>query len=278
MASHSDLNFYLHPHLFPDHDPVKGRLLRASAPVKAGTLLFIDAPYALVPITCPSRADPIICSNRSCSRLVVQDGKESPCPRNCTKDVVWCNESCRSTDSNRHDYECRWLSQNAENIRQKERQYDFGTLWHVVRLLAGWYLETQNGSSTKAPTSSSDNKYQRNWQAVESCCAYLSSWPKSQLEHWKRLIQLYLNDASGLPTLPSQDEILSLLCKEETNTFGLYAEMTGPMHMMERSRGECYGFSLFPRAAIFNHSCEPNVGHMYHSHIYSGKGTNPVRR
>ncbi|KAM5377552.1 hypothetical protein ACJZ2D_004921 [Fusarium nematophilum] len=194
-----DSDFYVHPHLVPDQDPCKGRLLRASASVPAGTVLLVDSPYAIVPTVDPSTDKSILCSNLVCSQRVALSGPVVRCPRDCFDDVIWCSSSCRAADLARHEFECLWLKRNGDLIRQQE----------------------------------------------------------------KELAEAYMGSSSGLPCLPSPDDLLALICKEETNTFGLYPRLTGPLDMIDRPvpRGECYGLGLYPRAAQFNHSCAPNVTH-----------------
>ncbi|KPM44465.1 hypothetical protein AK830_g2097 [Neonectria ditissima] len=192
-----DTDFYVHPHLAPGLDPCKGRLLRVSEAVQAGTILLVDAPYAIVPTVEPSQNDEIICSNLACSRRVAQDGKGTQCPKSCIKDVIWCNNACKAADFARHEFECLWLKQNGEAIRSQEGQYNFVTLWHVVRLLAGRNLEIHEVTSKKAQRYDWEIKFKRGWDAVEMCCAYLESWPESQIEHWKRLADTYLSDTGN---------------------------------------------------------------------------------
>ncbi|KAJ3546496.1 hypothetical protein NM208_g1964 [Fusarium decemcellulare] len=254
--------FYAHPHLVPDQDPCKGRLLRASAAVPEGTVLLVDTPYAIVP-SVNSEKDALICSNSSCSRRVAQNGQGVRCPKNCLKDVIWCNVACRAADHARHDFECLWLQQKGELLHDRETQYDFVTLWHVVRLLATRNVELKKSASMTPLLYPLDRRFERGWKSIEMCCSYLDSWPESQLKHWKRLVDEYLSDATVLPCMLDPDEMLSLICKEETNTFGLYPKLTGPLYMADRPvpRGESYALSLYPRAAQFNHSCLPNVTH-----------------
>lgn len=258
-----DADFYVHPHLSPDSDPLKGRLLRASAPVRTGTVVLVDTPYAIVPIRSSSKPESLICSNLVCSRSVPAL-RGVCCPKMCNRDVVWCDEICRGKDYPRHEFECCWLSRHGETLRRREGDYNFLTLWHVVRLLAGWSLESSNGLPREDIPHFND-MFRRHWESVDMCCAYLDSWPESQLEHWKRLAATYMGETSGLslPRPMSSQEMLLLICKEETNTFGLYPKVTGPLYMIDRPvpRGESYGFGLYPRAAMFNHSCAPSVGH-----------------
>lgn len=263
VSSHHSPAFYVHPSLTPGHDPCKGRLLRTSSPVSAGTIILVDTPYAIVPTADPSRDDPLICSNLFCSRKVPQDGRGASCPRSCLKDVVWCNDACRTDDYARHQFECNWLKQKAADIRQVEGQYNFLTLWHVVRLLAARNLEMQRKTSIsqiQQPLLKQDFKH--GWEAVESCCAFLDTWPESQIRHWTRLTETYLCNTPELAHSLSPNEMLFLLCKEETNTFGLYPKLTGPEYAIDcckEPRGISYAYCLYPRAAMFNHSCLPNV-------------------
>ncbi|ENH67210.1 hypothetical protein FOC1_g10006982 [Fusarium oxysporum f. sp. cubense race 1] len=123
-----DLEFYVHPNLVPDQDPCKGRLLRAAGPIREGTVLLVDTPYAIVPSVTSN--EPLICSNLSCSRRVPQNGRAVRCEHACSKDVVWCNVACRATDKARHDFECSWLKKHAEPLRQEEGEYNFATVTH----------------------------------------------------------------------------------------------------------------------------------------------------
>lgn len=251
-----DPGFSVHPHLKPDNDPSKGRMLRSTTCIPAGTVILVDSPYAIVP-TRTSDAAQVICSNLACSRRVMPDTKTVTCPRKCDRDVIWCDMSCRAADQSRHDYECLWLREKGHTARQTESPYDFATLWHVVRLLAGWSKEVRaTGNRCQQTTGEFDS----GWAAVLMCCDYLDSWPKSQVEHWERLTRAYMDDKSVLPCPLSADQMLSLICKEETNTFGLYPRATGtPVDDGSVTRGESYGLGLYPRAAMFNHSCQPNV-------------------
>ena len=256
---------FVHPGLSPAVDPQKDRMFRASEPLAAGTVILVDAAYAIVPsLASPTRspADSFVCSNLPCSRRVKEQSMSLVrCPRECEPSVVWCSPSCQTDDSARHDYECAWLKQKGPTLRLKESEYDFITLWHVVRLLSGWSVEQKaNGNNWKGG-SRRRGKLSSGWKAVVQCCQYLDSWPKSQVEHWTRLVDEYLSDSSLLPGPFARRDMIRLICIEETNTFGLYPRPTGlpSRDETQSSRGTCYGVGLYPRAAMFNHSCLPNV-------------------
>ena len=265
LATHinaQDAGTFIHPSLRPSLIPGRGRALCTSYSVTAGTVILTDAPYAVVPARCSGaeqgRQDVLVCSNLSCCRKVQRNGAIM-CTQRCFEDVIWCDMTCKDADRSRHDYECAWLRYEGRVIRDKETPYDFATLWLVVRLLAGRHLELSSGLN-KRDRYTWESTFQRGWQGVESCCGSPETWP-DELQHWRRLIGEYFCNAALLPDLPSQTEILELLCKEESNGFGLYVGATGefPLPQPPVTRGEAYGTALYTRAALTNHSCSPNV-------------------
>ncbi|KAI8816306.1 uncharacterized protein EV422DRAFT_295821 [Fimicolochytrium jonesii] len=63
--------------------------------------------------------------------------------------------------------------------------------------------------------------------------------------------------------------LLTLICKEECNSFGLYTfAYQGPTVPRQG-----YALALYPRAVFFNHSCLPNVGHITNTCLESSAGT-----
>jgi len=63
-----------------------------------------------------------------------------------------------------------------------------------------------------------------------------------------------------LPLKYPMDEIVNLICKIELNSFGLYPGVTGQYPVVStEGRGDYYGGGVYPTAAMFNHSCCPNV-------------------
>lgn len=264
-----DADVYIHPQLGIGHEPVKGRLLCALSAIPAGTVLMADVPFGLVPTTKQSktRTNPITCSSLFCRKL----GADIPgvrCPNACTPDVVWCNDNCRIQDQARHDIECAWLKQNATTIRQEESEEVFAMLWIVVRLIAGRLLENANAntisSSKKASRTNSfswQNRFLRGWDSVKNCSGNHGSWPSDRIQPWMRLVQDYFSDDISDSFQMTREEILALMCREETNSFGLHRDATGnfrPSNSAE-PRDEPYAAGLFPRALNFNHSCAPNV-------------------
>ncbi|BCS28984.1 uncharacterized protein APUU_70554A [Aspergillus puulaauensis] len=260
-----DADTYVHPHITLDYEEGKGRLLRATAAIDADTVVIADAPYAIVPTVPPDSNEALICSNLLCRRRVPQDAEGVRCADNCINDVIWCNSHCRKIDQARHDFECAWLKKYGTRLRQEEGEEDFAMLWIIARMLAGRDLELRIKSTN--PDSQQDkldlpwsNRFKRGWDAgIDNLLGNRERWPQERLQHWADLVERYLSDEDQ-PGLLSPDDVLTLICKEETNTFGLYTVNTGPPET-QKERGASYGLACYPRATICNHSCLPNLKH-----------------
>lgn len=246
-----DRDVYIHSYLHQSHDPKKGRQLLVSASVKKGTVLIADAPYALVPIREPPKEDDddsswsdeaVLCSNVLCRRRVpriIAGGEQVRvhCPNNCLEDVVWCNTDCRTIDKKRHAIECPWLKKYSAEIRRVHGEEDFTLLWLTMRLLAARYLETYPPSKWGSTDNERqgegaeglpwETRFKRGWESIECMRSNRGRWTETRIRHWEGLLKKYLSDPEQ-PGLLSAEEILTLICKKETNTFGLYEFSTGP--------------------------------------------------
>ncbi|KAL2798262.1 S-adenosyl-L-methionine-dependent methyltransferase [Aspergillus keveii] len=265
-----DVDTYIHPSLVQAYDPQKGRLLRMDAPVHAGTVIIADVPYSLVPAMSPgsNNAPALICSNLSCRRRVPRDSLlATRCTKNCFQDVIWCDDSCKSIDQARHGLECSWLKKHGAQILQEEGEDDLAMLWIIVRMLAGRHIESE--LKVKPEPREQDaipypwsNRFKRGYQTMEAMRGNQDLWPQERITRWKDLIQKYLsNQETGAVANVSNIEILSLICKEEANSFGLYPGHTGSPECLNEKRGPQYGLGCYPHATICNHSCSPNLKH-----------------
>lgn len=254
---------WIHPHLLPSTDPLKGRQFRASHLIPKGTRLLIDRPYAVIPVVDdPSHNKNLICSNPRCNRPSAphRDQRRS-CPNNCVADVAWCSSACRETDQPRHAFECPWLKRYASSIRSRRDEYTFGVLWVIVRLLA-----TRHWESPGLGLDDDDEGHApRRWGGIDSLCGSVETWPLGQVRAWRVLVKKYLQDSPVLPHGLSAERVLRLICQEEANSFGLYPRETGvllPSRGAPVDRGEQFAAAVYPTAAIANHSCVPNVRRM----------------
>lgn len=251
-----DSDTYIHPYLVQSHGPCKGRHLRVSKAVPEGTVLLADAPYALVPAVSTTSHDALLCSNLLCRRRVSREGEHAGCHNDCIQEVIWCNDHCRTVDQARHAFECSWLKEHGTTLRHQEGEDDFAMLWLIVRMLAGRHLESLSSSQPRQRYAW-DGTFKRGWGAIDDFYANRESWPKTRIQHWTYLIDRYLLPHRGFPSL---EELLTLVCQEEGNSFGLYPGQTGTLPPNPATqRGPQYGLGCYARATMINHSCCPSV-------------------
>lgn len=190
----------------------------------------------------------------------------------CIEDVVWCNAACRAQDETRHELECGWLQRFANDILAKFGAYDFNMLWIVMRVMCQRHVElkAQNGSKAEEetpPDAASDGDELRahganTWDNIFTLLDNQDRFPADKLAHWSLLSETYLAGQHFADDLTTSG-IVSLICKEETNSFCMYPKNTGiyPHPGPQGTRGIPYGLALYHQASFFNHSCLPNVMH-----------------
>jgi len=268
---------FVHPDLAIDVTTSKGRLVSAAGSIMRGEIVMVDAPYALVPAMVLDDPPFLLCSRHRCNRRipskVTSQTTKVGCPDHCTAEVVWCSEECRSQDTMRHDMECLWLRHTSAEIRESNGDSAFGLLWMIARILIVKHLEEKaavqtNGrhSNVDGQSEPSDGKVssshfgRRGWDAVWNLEGEPSSFPADKVAGWRTMTEKYLvKDTLRFKYLV--DDIVKLICKVETNSFGLYPGVTGEFPVVSPAgRGDYYGGGIYPTAAMFNHACCPNVG------------------
>ncbi|KAK0105289.1 hypothetical protein ONS95_004327 [Cadophora gregata] len=260
-------NFFVHPYLKIDIDPVKGRVVRSTSNVKAGTLLMVDNPFALVPDITQGSGDFLPCSRLECSKRVTDPSSSVSCPNVCNPEVIWCNSSCRELDKARHEIECSWLKQNTATILQEQGQYDFTMLWIIVRILASRSLEKeqedllpQSLSTVEQADRNDEYVFTHSYHEVDKLRSNRNVISPSKIEHYYVLVNAFLTTESGFQGSLGVEELVDLICKEEMNAFCLYPKGTG-MPGVTNGRGRAYGLGLYTRATWMNHDCDGNMSH-----------------
>jgi SAM-dependent methyltransferase len=254
-----DLTFYVNPNLVILRDPYKGSVISTSTHIKAGTLLMIDKPHALVPGVDPVAGDDVNCSRYECSRRMPRSSIGPVC--HCYLHVVWCDDNCKKLDEKRHSFECSWLESHAAKLYDQST-YDFNMLWLVLRILVKRHLELsglltpeQNIPENVAIFGNND------WKTWWGLLSNREKSPVERIDHWTWLVETYLGKSPLLTAGLSVSDIVDIICKEETNAFCLYPIATGifPVPGPHTTRGVVYGLGAYTRATLVNHSCLPNV-------------------
>lgn len=268
---------FVHANLSIDVTSSKGRLVSAAKFIKHGEVVMVDTPYTLVPAMMVDDPPFLLCSRHGCNRRipskVASQTSRVGCPDHCTAEVVWCSEECRSRDTIRHDMECLWLRQTSTEIRDSHGDSDFGLLWMIARILIVKHLDEKAATQTNGRHSDTADRHassngkvssshfgRRGWDAVWNLEGEPDSFPADQVSKWRAMTAKYLvGDTLRFKYLV--DDIVKLICKVETNSFGLYPGITGQFPVVSSAgRGDYYGGGIYPTAAMFNHACCPNVG------------------
>ncbi|KAL2062258.1 hypothetical protein VTL71DRAFT_6524 [Oculimacula yallundae] len=257
---------FVHPCLKIDVDTVKGRVVRVTTDVKAGTLLMVDNPYALVPDITPGSRDFLPCSRLECSKRVTDLTRSVSCPNDCISDVVWCSDTCHTLGKPRHDLECMWLKQNATAIVREHGQYDLTMLWIIVRILISRSLESASTQEQQLQASAAQGEtrashgleFAHSYLEVDKLRSNHDAIAPSKVEHYQVLVNNFLGPDSGFQAEVDMKYIVELICKEEMNAFCLYPKGTSAPGVTQ-GRGRAYALGLFTRATWMNHDCEPNV-------------------
>lgn len=269
---------YIHPDLTIKESPTKGRLVSTTSPVARGDILLFDGPNALVPAMLVDDPPFLICSRHGCHQRMPNGAKrmQSPpigCMNRCLAEVVWCSTECRSLDTARHQLECFWLKKTARQICDAYGDSEFVLMWLIVRILIVRYTHEEQattisneadpvseGEPAKQPSKWDGSHFSwRGWDAVWNLEGDPAFFSPGKVQHWRTMTNNYIRNGI-LPLKYDADDIVKLICKVETNSFGLYPGVTGQFPVnWSVDRGDYYGGGIYPTAAMFNHSCCPNV-------------------
>lgn len=211
--------------------------------------------------------------------------------------VFYCSVTCAEADWNAfHAIECSFLrsffigipaplpvASPNQQLRNKDSfdNYTLDFLWVLMRILTRRARELSKAAPETFGPSTTDPAlfFDRIW----ALCDNQSAFPADSIALFRRIatrllefVQDHLlvafSDVSLGSLLPpvSQadtpkerlfDSLVSLICKEECNSFGLYTfKYEGP-----QVGRQGFALGLYPSAVFFNHGCVPNVGHVTRS-------------
>ncbi|KAI9011241.1 hypothetical protein BC832DRAFT_538283 [Gaertneriomyces semiglobifer] len=271
--------------------PYKGRAYVVTRPLRRGDVALRAKPYAAIPDSM---------SRRKC----YENGVHADLPLSCEKcrQTFYCSRRMLKDLFQGHSPPKQ--SKPGEEIPIPNGcgfdNYTLDYAWAVMRILTRRVREQRNETAEKPSQDCCDTQ-----DAISSCtfediwalCTNMSSFSSAKLAEFKAVarhlcsfVRLHLLPILGLPAsaeatiLPPPDDepvpdletpleqsLLSLICKEECNSFGLYTfKYEGPTVPRQG-----YGLAVYPLAAFFNHSCSPNIGHVTINH--GPKATRPLR-
>ncbi|KAH7038391.1 uncharacterized protein B0I36DRAFT_346373 [Microdochium trichocladiopsis] len=282
----------------------KGRLVVATQAIPAQAVLMVDLPYALVPAPLSHEPPISFCCNHRCNRQASRAGLELQprqenrdaamqadnsrsggpvtfisCPRQCAPEVLWCSRDCHAQDAARHNPECAWLRSSGARARAEQGEFEFELLWLLARTSIRRHCDSNIGSEPgenhnesvetgSAVTTSAGSSHfdRRGWDSVWDLEGSPGSFPVDEVAGWRDLTSTYLVDK--IPGVEcTAEQAIGLICRLETNSFGLYPGVTGDYPIKTHAgRGEYFGSGLYPTAAMFNHACCPNVSHRLDEH------------
>ena len=273
-------------------NPARGRQVTCTAPISDGEIVLVDNPYTLVPAMMADQPPYYICSRQECHRRISRrEGstvEKLACLDNCLPEVTWCCKECQILDQERHRVECQWLRQFANKIRGKHGDSSFGLVWMVARILINKQIQPNNhkkqqrkrlGNNMESPEGSpllddqdtppsstelaSQHFDKKGWDSVWNLAGSVDSFNKEEVNLWEDFAEEYLAHNHLLKDPIPPKDVVTLICKVETNSFGLYPGVTGEYPVISMiSRGEYYGGGIYPTAAMFNHACCPNVSNL----------------
>ncbi|KAI8621894.1 hypothetical protein BC830DRAFT_44769 [Chytriomyces sp. MP71] len=149
---------------------------------------------------------------------------------------------------------------------------------HIFPFLPPSILALYSTPEKLLPESQDERMIQLAEEAVMTLDTCISSDPLlTSLFEVQPVLPMKVLSASSVSILPKMSQVsvirllasnLSLICKEECNSFGHYAfTFKGPTFPRQG-----YAIAVHPSAVFFNHSCAPNVSHLPRTSAFPGIG------
>ncbi|KAJ3309812.1 SET and MYND domain-containing protein 3 [Boothiomyces sp. JEL0838] len=245
-------------------DPLYGRYFVANQDIKAGQKILVSTPIASI---VDHASKHIVCSKCLTSNSPRNSFKCQEC------DYSYCSKECMEMDKADHTLECSFkLNGNFPDQGYVSDYFDL-----LKRILI---------KATKFP---SDPDVQIVYSAVDNFSSFSNEKTKEFYNVALQLEQFCQSIGYKMPDFPTKEfnriqsrysvelspltaSLVSLIAKEECNSFGLYYSTTNK----EPRKG--YGLAFFPTAIFFNHSCDPNVSYYKSNNQYEFFTVVPVKK
>ncbi|KAJ3320931.1 hypothetical protein HDV06_004709 [Boothiomyces sp. JEL0866] len=245
-------------------DPVYGRFFIANQDIKQGQKILVSEAIASI---VDHASKHIVCSQCLASINPTNRVKCTGC------EYSYCSTNCLEKDSPDHSLECSFKLMGV--FQDQGYVSDYYDLLKRILIKAAnnptnpdvqiVYSAVDNFASfTKEKT---EEFYKVALQLEKVCSSIGYKMPEFSKEDFNRIQSRYANDISPLVAF-----LISLIAKEECNSFGLYYATTN----QEPRKG--YGLAFFPSAIFFNHSCDPNVGYYKAKQKYEFFTVTPVKK
>ena len=251
-----------------------GNYLTAAADVSAGQLVY-DSPQGQSLKVIDLAMSDKVCSH--CGDLKSNEDGFLPQPCQCGEcgAAAWCSHACREKDTGLHGMTCRFVRPLLLALRERHAGFVESPAEHeavewtegvnLLSLLGSICLRAQHlgldGASTQAAVRSSL------YADILAMVSNIGLWPPGTRH--QQLLGLWtacLTAALPAGWVPPDDELAQLVNAQTCNVIGLWL-----------ADYSSYGSVLEPWAALFNHSCMPNLarvqasragGHAYdHMHF-----------
>ncbi|KAJ3271343.1 hypothetical protein HDV01_006848 [Terramyces sp. JEL0728] len=245
-------------------DPIYGRYFVANQDIKAGQKILVSEAIAGI---VDHASKHIVCSH-CLAQITPPNGiKCDDC------DYSYCSDNCFRNDTEVHTLECKYRLRG--EFEDKGYVSDYFDLLKRILVKAAKYPDHPD---CKILYSAVDNfasftkekaaEFHKVAVQLKGLCNSIGfKMPEFSTEDYNRIQSRYPEPISQLEAF-----LISLIAKEECNSFGLYYATTN----QEPRKG--YGLAFFPSAIFFNHSCDPNVGYFKSNRKYEFFTVAPVKK
>jgi hypothetical protein len=259
------------------HDPQLSRCVQATSSMGENTKILTVLPYCAVVCEMWSREVCWFCFHldygKRCRIRCSVASSSSSSKAGCSCRVVYCSEKCAKEDADLHQWSCRYLSALEDALRRAKR-LDEEPFDHEERdLLRLVVLVLSRRQSDHANVHGQEKEVDmarfldpeptepKWWDLMvlqDNRELVLNSQDDKRCSLFHQMWE-FLRFSVNLPTefIGVDDTLVcAVLYRELANSFGIW-DNTRNGEVCDSS--DLLGYGVYPKGAIFNHSCSPNV-------------------